>query len=271
MKRIFALAAILWLAGCGDSEVGASSNIDDLLSSGYLTDAERDALLEQGVRERMERLGADRLAASFPLIQMTEAEFDELQEAIAGAVQNSEDTAVAVEAAVANRGLGEVEREALKKALTEVLNEAGASLDGAALDAVTEAAAEKLVAVAAMRAGIAAGVASRPTITVTRNITVTEPAPVPASPPPPTTPWTLSGSGDDIVAVPRRITRLRIEAVSHGGGNFAVWCVGSDGEPNDLLVNEIVHESPYSGLRRLRGCAELDLTASGVSWTLTEP
>ena len=262
---------ILAFAGCGDNGVGASSNIDDLLSSGHLTDAERDALLEQGVRERMERLGVDRLAASFPLIQMTEAEFDELQEMIAGAVQDSQDTAVAVEAAVADRGLGEAERKALKKALRQALNDADVSLNGAALDAVTEAAAEKAVAVAAMTAGIAAGVASRPTISVTRNITVTEPAPAPASPSPPTTPWTLSGSGDDIVAVPRRISRLRIEAISHGGGNFAVWCVGADGEPNDLLVNEIVHESPYSGLRRLRGCAELDLIAAGVSWTLTEP
>ena len=275
MKRILALAAILGLAGCGGSDVGAASNIDDLLSSGYLTDAERDALLEQGVRERMERLGADRLAASFPLIQMTEAEFDELQEAIADAVQNSQDTAVAVEAgaraAVAERGLGEAEREALREALKKALREAGASFDGPALDAVTEAAAEKVVEkvveMAAVVARITARVVERPTITVTRNIAVTEPAP----PPPPPTPWTVNGSGDDIVAVPRWITRLRIEAVSHGGGNFGVWCVGADGEPNDLLVNEVVRDSPYSGLRRLRGCAELDLNASGVSWTLTAP
>ena len=269
LKRILALAVILGLAGCGGSEVGASSNIDDLLSSGYLTDAERDALLEQGVRERM---GADRLAASFPLIQMTEAEFDELQEAIADAVQNSQNTAVAVEAgaraAVAERGLGEAEREALREALKKALKKAGVSFDGPALDAVTEAAAEKVVEkvveMAAVVARITARVVERPTITVTRNMTVTEPAPPP-------TPWTVDGSGDDIVAVPRWITRLRIEAASHGGGNFAVWCVGADGEPNDLLVNEMVHDSPYSGLRRLRGCAELDLNASGVSWTLTEP
>ena len=270
MKRTLALAAILGLAGCGGSKDEPSSNIGDLLSSVDLTDAERDALLEQGVRERMDQLGADRLAASFPLIQMTKAEFDELQEAIADMIQNSQDTAAAVEAGIAERGLREAEREALKEALEKALKEAGASVDGAALDAVTEAAAEEVVEAAAIMAGVAAGVATRPTITVTRNITVTEPAPPPPPPPPPT-PWTVSGSGDDIVAVPRGITRLRIEAVSHGGGNFAVWCVGADGEPNDLLVNEIVHDSPYSGLRRLRGCVELDLTASGVSWTLTEP
>ena len=58
MERICALTATLGVVSCGGTEVGASSNIDDLLSSVHLTDGESDALLEEGLRER---LGADDL------------------------------------------------------------------------------------------------------------------------------------------------------------------------------------------------------------------
>lgn len=265
MRGLVFLVLGVGLVACEPEDVPPS--IDDLLSADYLTDAERDVLLERGVRDRMERLGEDRLSASFPLIDMPEEEFEELEKNIVRVVESSEDNVDAVEEGFANALRDGDTMEALREVFAGELEEVGVTLTDEALDSVFEAAME-------MATGIAAGVyaaATKPSFSVTRNITVAEAPPPPPSPPPPPTPWKVNGSGDDIVAVPRGVSRLRIEAMSHGGGNFAVWCVGPFGERNELLVNEIVHDVPYSGLRRLRGCAELDLNASGVSWSLAEP
>ena len=95
-------------------------------------------------------------------------------------------------------------------------------------------------------------------------------SPSPEAPPPAVEPWAAEGSGDDIVAVPRRVSRLRIEA--EGYGHFSIWCTDSAGDRADLVVNTAVRsDTPYAGVRRLRGCAELDITADGVRWSMAVP
>ena len=98
----------------------------------------------------------------------------------------------------------------------------------------------------------------------------------------PLRPWTRSGTGANILDLPTRITRIRIEGEYNGRGeNFVVWC-GSAGDRGGLLVNEIIgtgSSTRYSGVhsaRRSYGgrgdpCRELQIEHSnGVRWTITE-
>ena len=93
------------------------------------------------------------------------------------------------------------------------------------------------------------------------------------------TPWSQSGTGSTIIDLPTRITRIRIEGEYTGRGeNFAVLC-GSTGNYGGLLVNEIIGtgylSTRYSGVhsaRRSSGlpCMELEITGTGVQWTITQ-
>ncbi|MYA46143.1 MAG: hypothetical protein F4X43_07285 [Acidobacteria bacterium] len=183
-KIIALLLSVAGVCACwGETE---TANINDLLSADHLTDEERDALVERGVRERMTRLGVDRLSASFPLILWSEEQFDELQEAIEAVVQSRQDVAEGVAAGV--KAALEERESVLRAFVKDALEKDGVALDAMAMDALTKAAAEKIVETAAIAAGVAVGTMnlSQPALTVNRHVTVAEPEPrqnVPPAPP----------------------------------------------------------------------------------------
>jgi len=59
------------------------------------------------------------------------------------------------------------------------------------------------------------------------------------TPPPPPAPISLVGSGDDVVEIDKWTEAAILHITHNGGGNFAVWNYGEEGERYDLLVNTI--------------------------------
>lgn len=76
----------------------------------------------------------------------------------------------------------------------------------------------------------------------------------------------LTGSGDSIVRYQGSASTL--SSTHDGASNFIIVGYLSDGEYNDLIVNEI---GPYTGTDLIpSGTAILDIAADG-NWTLTAP
>lgn len=87
------------------------------------------------------------------------------------------------------------------------------------------------------------------------------------------TPWTFSGSGNNVFAKPSSVRRVQITGTFTGSSsNFIVWC-GSN-----LLVNVILGTAPgfasgtrYEGTHAAENCTEMRIeNSNGVAWTFTE-
>jgi hypothetical protein len=97
----------------------------------------------------------------------------------------------------------------------------------------------------------------------------------------PPTPWSRTGTGNTIIDIPTRITRIRVEGEYNGySSNFIVWC-GVSGEGVTLMVNELLGtgwgDTSYSGIHSAlrtysdEPCRELEIeSSSGVQWSFTE-
>ncbi|MDF1596933.1 MAG: hypothetical protein P1T08_12715 [Acidimicrobiia bacterium] len=113
-----------------------------------------------------------------------------------------------------------------------------------------------------------------PTVTTTLQTTTTVPATTTTSQPVTFEPFTLSGSGDDIVdlQVPNDLPAI-LNISSSGTSNIAVLSYDQAGGRLDLLVNEI---GVYQGARPVNLytdelVAELEITASGAWEILVNP
>lgn len=89
------------------------------------------------------------------------------------------------------------------------------------------------------------------------------------TPLPPPDPITLSGSGDDVVEVDKWSEAAILHIVHNGGGNFAIWNYGEDGERYDLLVNTIGNYEGTVLIDFLQGelTTMFEITAGGT-WTM---
>jgi hypothetical protein len=82
-------------------------------------------------------------------------------------------------------------------------------------------------------------------------------------------PISLSGRGDDVVEFAIPESAAAIASFTHAGdANFAVWTVGSGGEQQELLVNEIGNYAGTLLFDLVDHSVAFDITADGA-WTST--
>lgn len=82
--------------------------------------------------------------------------------------------------------------------------------------------------------------------------------------------WTRSGTGDDVIRIPKGIRGATVHAKHDGDSNFVVWALDRKNEQSDLLVNEIgVYDATTAfDLEDRSAVRGLEINADGA-WTIT--